>query len=221
MIVSLILPCLNERGSLSWVISRARRVAGEILMVDNGSTDGSAAAAKKLGVRVLTESRRGYGYAIRRGLTAARGDVLIIADADGTYDPAQIKKFVSEVQSGNDVVIGSRIKGEIVPGAMPFSHRFIGVPLLTFLVNILYGTRLSDVHCGIRACTKKAFRRMHLTSGGMEFASEFVIAAKTHNLAIAEVPVRYLPRRGKSKLRAIRDAGRHVAYIFGKKFGFI
>jgi glycosyltransferase involved in cell wall biosynthesis len=223
MVISVIMPCLNEAQTIRTCVKRAKLgmraagVNGEIIVVDNGSTDGSADIARKAGARILKESSRGYGNALRAGLSASQKKFLIFGDCDGTYDFRQIPAFVRQFKAGYDCVIGSRIKGKILPGAMPWTHRYIGVPLLSQLLRTLFSTGITDTFTGFRACTRDAYKRMHLHSIGMEFASDFIIAAAQNHLSIAEIPITYYPRIGKSKLRVVRDGFRHVIFILGAK----
>lgn len=221
--ISVVMPCLNEAQTIGACVKQARLgikasgATGEVIVVDNGSADKSFAAARAAGARVIRERARGYGNAIRAGLEASRGDLCIFADCDGTYDFRQIPAFIRKISAGYDCVLGSRLKGTIKPGAMPWMHRYIGIPLLSRLLSVLFHSRITDTHTGFRACSRSAYSRMHLTSLGMEFASEFIIAAAQNRLSIAEIPITYYPRVGKSKLRAVRDGFRHLFYIIGAK----
>jgi hypothetical protein len=217
--VSIVLPCLNENGSVARVVSEAREalraagVEGEVLVADNGSTDGSAEAAAAAGARVVHERRRGYGSAYLAGFSAARGDVIVMADADGSYDLSALPSFLERIRAGDDVVIGSRFRGEIAPGAMPWLHRYVGNPILSGLLNRMYRTGVDDAHCGIRAFRRDALPRMRLRMRGMEFASEMVVNAARAGLRIGEVPVNYRVRTGASKLRSLRDGWRHLRFL--------
>jgi hypothetical protein len=185
-------------------------VPGEVIVVDNGSTDHSVARAEAAGAKVVHEHRRGYGSAYLTGLGAARGEFIVLADADGTYDLRRLSDLVAPLQDGRDVVLGSRLQGAIEPGAMPWSHRWIGNPVLTRFLSVVYGIVVSDAHCGIRALRRSALPRLDLHATGMEFASEMVLKAARRGLDVAEVPVPYRRRRGDSKLSRYRDAWRHV-----------
>lgn len=217
--VSVVMPCLNEEEAIGTCVRQAREalealgVPGEVVVVDNGSTDRSRELAEAAGARVVQEPRRGYGSAYLRGVEAARGRYIIMADADGTYDMALIPRFLEKLREGYDFVNGSRVKGEIQPGAMPWLHRWIGVPILTGILNLASGARVSDAHCGMRAISREAFPRLKLHTTGMEFASEMIIQAARAKLSIAEVPIHYLTRRGRSKLRTFRDGWRHLRFL--------
>jgi glycosyltransferase involved in cell wall biosynthesis len=214
-----VLPCLDEAESIQACVQRARAamdqsgLSGEVLVVDNGSTDGSGALAREAGARVVHEPRRGYGRAYLSGLTAARGRYLVMADGDGSYDLADLPRFVSELENGADVVLGSRLRGKIEPGAMPWLHRRIGNPLLTGILNLFFGTGVSDAHCGMRAFRRALLPRLDLRTTGMEFASEHVIRASKCGLTIREIPIDYRRRVGRSKLSALTDGWRHLRLL--------
>jgi glycosyltransferase involved in cell wall biosynthesis len=189
-------------------------IEGEVVVVDNGSADGSPEIAAAAGARVVHERRRGYGSAYLRGFQEARGRYLLMGDADDTYDFSDLGRFLEPlVQGGCDLVMGSRLKGKILPGAMSWSHRWIGNPILSGLLRLLFKTRISDSHCGMRALTREAYDRMQLRTTGMEFASEMVVNALRENLKIQEIPITYHPRQGESKLVGLRDAWRHVRFM--------
>lgn len=217
--VSIVLPCLNEAGSVARVIAEAQqairdaRVRGEVIVVDNGSTDGSGEAAAQAGARVVREPRRGYGAAYLAGFGAAEGDYVVMADADGSYDLGAMPAFLERLRAGDELVVGSRFRGTIAPGAMPWSHRYIGSPVLSGLLNVLYKTGVSDAHCGMRAFRRDALERMRLRTSGMEFASEMIVNAARAGLRIGEVPVNYRVRTGDSKLRSVPDAWRHLRFL--------
>lgn len=218
--ISVVMPCLNEADGVGVCVEKALRamaamgVRGEVVVVDNGSTDGSAEIAARAGARVVHEQRRGYGSAYLRGFAEARGKYLVMGDADDTYDFLTIPEFVAPLQAGQaDFVIGSRFKGEILPGAMPWSHRFIGNPILSGMLRLLFRTSVSDSHCGLRAFTREAYREMGLHTTGMEFASEMVVSSLRAGLRIHEIPITYRPRIGESKLSGVRDAWRHVRFM--------
>ncbi len=218
--LSVIIPCLNEENGVGVVVNelqktlkKIRNVRYEILVVDNGSTDASAIIAKHSGAKVVNEHRRGYGRAYRTGLTKARGDVLVMVDADGTYDVSAIPAMYRKIRHGADIVIGNRFGHDMTQDAMPFLNRRIGNPLLTSLVNLFYGCRITDTQSGFRMFTKNAWKTMKLKSSGMEFATEMIIKAITYRIPIVEVPVRYRPRIGVSKLSPVADALRHIQSI--------
>ena len=219
--VSIVIPCLNEEPTIercvaeAWAAIEEARVGGEVLVVDNGSTDASAALAHRGGARVIHEPRRGYGRAYLTGLEHARGRTILMGDADLTYDFRELPAFISLARQGNDLVMGSRFRGRILPGAMPWHHRYIGNPILTGVLNLLYRSGVSDAHCGLRMVRADALERLRLRSTGMEFASEMVIRARQARLRIAETPITYAPRPGGSisKLKSLRDGLRHVRYM--------
>ncbi|WP_018501925.1 glycosyltransferase family 2 protein [Parafrankia discariae] len=218
--VSVVMPCLNEAESVGVCVRKALAglaaagVAGEVVVVDNGSTDGSAAVAAAAGARVVAESRRGYGNAYLAGFAAAHGRFLVMGDSDDTYDFADLGALLAPLRAGRaDYVLGSRFAGEILPGAMPWLHRYVGNPLLTGILNRLFDVRSSDAHSGMRAFTRDAYRRMRLRCEGMELASELVIAARRAELRIEEVPITYHPRVGASKLHSLRDGWRHLRFM--------
>jgi hypothetical protein len=217
--VSIVLPCLNEADSVAQCVKqafdgiRATGLAGEVIVVDNGSTDGSADLASKAGATVVHESRRGYGSAYLSGFAVARGKFLVMGDADSSYDFAEIPHLVSMLADGYDYVVGSRFTGDILRGAMPWTHRYLGNPVLTGVLNLLFGTRLSDAHSGLRAMTRGAYERMDLRCTGMEFASEIAVRAAQAELRSIEVPITYHPRAGESKLRPLQDGWRHLVFL--------
>ena len=204
MKVSFVIPALNEEGIVGKTIKSIPvdeiEEAGydvEIIVVNNNSTDNTAQEAKDAGATVFLEKNRGYGNAYIRGFKEATGDIIIMGDADGTYPLEQSMDFINYiVDDGSDFVIGSRFKGTIEKGAMPALHQYIGNPLLTKMLNILFNSEYSDTHCGMRAFTKDALHKMNLTAPGMEFAVEMVIEAREKNLNIKEIPISYKKRGG-------------------------
>lgn len=219
IVISVVMPCLNEEETIGACVEKAlegiRRsgLPGEVIVSDNGSTDRSVEIATELGARVVHQPQKGYGNAYRAGFDAARGKYIVMGDSDNTYDFAEIPAFVEKLREGNEYVLGSRFAGTILPGAMPWANRYIGNPILTGLLNFLFGLKSSDAHSGFRAFTKDAYRRMRLQTTGMEFASELVINAARAKLKVAEVPIIYYPRGGESKLHRVRDAWRHVRFM--------
>jgi glycosyltransferase involved in cell wall biosynthesis len=216
--VSVVIPCLNEADSIEACVAAAREAlhdgdyAGEVVVVDNGSTDGSGALAADAGARVVHEPRRGYGRAYLTGLAEARGRYIIMLDADMTYDAAELPRFVDALDDGGDVVLGDRMHG-IQPGAMPWLHRRVGNPVLTGLLNRLFGTKVNDAHCGMRAVRREALPRLDLRTTGMELASEMVIRAAKADLDIRQFPIEYHAREGQSKLSPWRDGWRHLRFL--------
>lgn len=218
--VSVVMPCLNEEAGVGVCVDKALAalremgVAGEVVVVDNGSTDRSVEIASAAGARVVREERRGYGSAYRRGFEEARGRYLVMGDADDTYDFTEIARFVEPLRRGEcDVVMGDRLGGEILPGAMSWSHRWIGNPILSGMLRLLFRTRIHDSHCGMRGFTREAYDRIDPRTTGMEFASELVVSALREGLRVHEIPITYHPREGESKLEGMRDAWRHVRFM--------
>ena len=203
--VSVVIPCLNEAGNIeqcvraAWAALDANDISGEVIVADNGSTDGSAELARAAGAGVVHEPRRGYGSAYLAGFAAARGDYIVMADADLTYDFAEIPRFVKELDDGAQLVMGDRMDS-IHDGAMPWLNRHVGNPLLSGFLNLLYKTNVRDVHCGMRALRRDVLPALDLNSTGMEFASEMVIRAAKQHLDVREFPIEYHPRGGESKL---------------------
>jgi hypothetical protein len=219
--VSVILPCLNEAETVATCVTKAvdamRRLGlrGEVVVVDNGSTDGSQALAERCGARVVQEPRRGYGSALMRGIEEARAPFIIMADADDSYDLTDLERFIEGLRGGADLVMGTRRRGTIKPGAMPWLHRWIGNPVLSGILNLLFRAGISDAHCGMRAFTKEAYRRMQLQTTGMEFASEMVIKAALGRMRITEIPITLYPD-GRSRpphLRSFHDGWRHLRFM--------
>jgi hypothetical protein len=216
--VSVVIPCLNEAETIEACVAAARKALdngqfeGEVVVVDNGSTDGSGELAGAAGARVVLELRRGYGQAYLTGLSEARGRYIVMLDADMTYDAGELPRFVRELEDGGDMVLGDRMQG-IQPGAMPWLHRHVGNPMLTGLLNRLYSTEVNDAHCGMRAVRREALPRLDLRTTGMELASEMVIRAAKAGLDIRQLPISYHPRRGESKLSTWSDGWRHLRFL--------
>lgn len=224
--VSIVMPCLNEKQSLPHCVLNARAaladiekrygLKGEIIVADNGSTDGSQMLATGLGARVVDVPRRGYGAALIGGAGAARGRFLVMGDSDGSYDFTDGVAMVGALIDGADLCMGSRFKGGIEPGAMPWKNRYIGNPALTGILNLFFRAGVDDAHCGLRALTKDAFERLGLTGTGMEFASEMVVKASLRKLRIVQTPAK-LSRDLRDRpphLRPWRDGWRHLRYLF-------
>ena len=219
--VSVVIPCLNEANSLGSCIDkavtafRAAGLAGEVIVADNGSTDGSMQIAEERGARVVRVEERGYGSALRAGIAAARGPFIVMGDADDSYDFGEVPKFAGMLRQGYDVVMGNRFRGEIKPKAMPWHHKYIGNPGLTALLNLFFRTGIGDSHCGMRGFTRAVYERMDLRSTGMEFASEFVIKAAQLKARITEIPITLWPdKRGRPPhLRSFRDGWRHLRFM--------
>jgi hypothetical protein len=217
--VSVVMPCLNEEKSVGVCVEKALaglaasgRV-GEVIVCDNGSSDNSVEVAKAAGASVVREPARGYGNAYMTGFRAAKGKIIVMGDSDDSYDFTQLNVLVDKIGEGFDYVLGSRFGGEIRQGAMTWSHRYIGNPILTAVLNRFFGLKSSDAHSGMRAFTRDALDRMALRCEGMEFASEIVVKAARANLRVAEVPIVYHPRIGESKLNTMRDGWRHLRFL--------
>jgi glycosyltransferase involved in cell wall biosynthesis len=216
--VSVVIPCLNEAESIQTCVSqslealRSAGIEGEVVVADNGSTDGSAELARAAGAVVVEESRRGYGSAYLAAFSAARGDYLVMLDADLTYPIDDIPRFVAELDKGADLVMGDRMEN-IQPGAMHWMHRYVGNPVLTGTLNLFFQTGVRDAHCGMRAVRRDVLPALDLRTTGMEFASEMVIRAAKADLAIKDIPIEYHPRAGESKLSRFRDGWRHLRFL--------
>ena len=219
ILVSVVMPCLNEEETLGTCIQKAQNtleelgIQGEIVIADNGSTDASVAIAERLGARIVHQPLRGYGAAYLAGIAAAEGQYIVMGDSDDTYDFTDLERFITPLRDGCDFVIGNRLKGEILPGAMPKLHRYLGNPVLTGILNLLFRSGVSDAHCGMRSFTREAYQQMELQTTGMEFASEMVIKAIKTDLKIKEIPITYYPRKGESKLNSFRDGWRHLRFM--------
>ena len=219
--LTILMPCLNEAETLSTCIVKAQSyldrsgIAGEIVIADNGSTDGSQSIAQHLGARVIPVSERGYGAAIAGGIDAARGRYVIMADADDSYDFANLDAFVAQLRAGADLVMGNRFKGGIAPGAMPWHHRYIGNPILSAVGRRFFHTTIGDFHCGLRGFSRAAILGLNLRTTGMEFASEMVVKATLAHLDLREVPTT-LAKDGRSRpphLLSFRDGWRHLRFL--------
>src|SRR3984893_16685422 len=219
--VSVVIPCLNEANSIGICVEKALGafctvgLPGEVIVADNGSTDGSIEIAEKLGARVVRVEARGYGSALRAGIAAARGAFIVMGDADDSYDFGDVPRFVEQWRAGYDVVMGNRFRGEIKRGAMPWHHKYIGNPVLSSVLNLLFSAGIGDSHCGMRGFTRAVYDRMDLRSTGMEFASEFVIKAAQLGAKVTEIPITLWPdKRGRPPhLRSFRDGWRHLRFM--------
>jgi glycosyltransferase involved in cell wall biosynthesis len=217
--VSIVMPCLNERETVATCVSKAvgwlerADMQGEVLVVDNGSTDGSPELALEAGARVVHESTRGYGAALRRGFAEAKGDWLVMGDCDDTYEFGDLDSLMAPLWQGADLSIGNRFAGGIAPGAMTWSHRYIGTPAISFLLKLFTGLKVGDSQCGLRAFTREALDRLELSTDGMELASEMILKAARRGLNVADVPVPYAERLGEAKLNTLRDGWRHLRFL--------
>jgi glycosyltransferase involved in cell wall biosynthesis len=217
--ISVVIPCLNEEEAVGKVVDsslegiRRSGRTGEVIVVDNASTDRSAEVAAEHGATVVREERPGYGSAYLAGLAVAQGDFIVMGDADETYPMQDLGPFVDRLEEGDDLVMGSRFEGTIHGEAMPWLNRHVGNPILTGLLNVLFGVKISDAHCGMRAVRKDALPTLDLHSTGMEFASEMVFKAFRRKLRVSEIPIDYYPRVGESKLNRFGDAWRHVKFM--------
>ncbi len=219
--LSIVMPCLNEERTLGVCIEKAQRflknnnVRGEIIIADNGSTDRSVEIAEKAGAVVAHIPQKGYGAALRGGFAAARGKFIIMGDSDDSYDLENLMPFVEKLREGYDLVMGNRFKGGIKPGAMPWHHKYIGNPVLSFIGKLFFKTPANDFHCGLRGFTKEAIQKMDLQTLGMELASEIVIKASILEMKVCEVPTTLSPdgRDRPPHLRSFRDGWRHLRFL--------
>lgn len=221
--LTILIPCFNEEKTIEICIKKAQKfitdnnIEAEILIVDNNCTDKTAEISTKLGARVIKENKQGYGNALKKGIENANGKYIIMGDADDSYNFLEIKEFIENLDKGYDLVIGNRFYN-IEKGAMKWSHRYIGTPLLNFIINKTNKLNLHDINCGLRGLRKEKISTLNLQSGGMEFASEMIIKAKKNNLKIIEIPINFYKdkRNTKSNLRTIRDGIRHLKVILCK-----
>lgn len=223
-VITILMPCLNEAETLEQCIIKAKRgllqanISGEILIADNGSTDGSLEIAERHGARVVPITKKGYGHALRGGIEAAAASWILMGDSDDSYDFSNILGFIEKLKEGNELVMGCRLPsggGKILPGAMPWKNRWLGNPFLSFLGRLLFKTPMKDFHCGMRAFTKKAYYAMDLQTTGMEFASEMVMKATLWKMKITQVPIILHPD-GRSRpphLKPWRDGWRHLRFM--------
>jgi glycosyltransferase involved in cell wall biosynthesis len=219
--LTILMPCLNEAETLAVCIRKAQgflqraRIKGEVLIADNGSTDGSRDIAAKAGASIVDIPQKGYGAALAGGISAAKGRFVIMADADDSYDFANLDAFVERLRAGDKLVMGNRFLGGIAKGAMPVLHRYLGNPVLSFFGRLFFRTRIGDFHCGLRGFDREAIEALNLRTSGMEFASEMVVKATMAGLPIAEVPTTLSPD-GRSRaphLRSFRDGWRHLRFL--------
>ena len=221
--LSIVIPALDEEKTVAICVQKAMRsisqlgaeVEGEVVVADNGSVDRTAEVAEAMGARVVPATRKGYGNALMAGLGAARGEYLVMADADDSYDLEEAARFYHKLKEGYDFVIGNRFRGRIEKGSMPFLHRYLGTPVLGWVMNLFFRTGIGDVNCGMRGLSKEAFREMRLRAGGMEFATEMVVKASIRRLRIAEIPCNlYRDKRdGQPHLSTWRDGWRHLRFM--------
>lgn len=218
--VSVVMPCLNEEKTIGICIKKAKKAIknlklnAEIVIADNGSTDNSVKIAKSLGARVVHQKKKGYGNAYKKGFDEAKGKYIVMGDSDNTYDFTDLERFIKPLRQGYDMVMGTRLKGKIMPGAMPWLHKYIGNPFLSWFLRFLFKTNISDAHCGMRSFTKETYKKMHLKTTGMEFASEIVINASKANLKIKEIPITlYASKERRPHLHSLKDGWRHIRFM--------
>jgi len=221
LLVTILLPCLNEAETLEICIKKCLQSLskypgqGEVVVSDNGSTDGSQMIATQNGVRVISVTQKGYGAALIAGINASNSKYIIMGDADDSYDLSNLDSFIDSLESGNELVMGNRFKGGISPGAMPWLHKYIGNPVLSWLGRLFFKVPIGDFHCGLRAFNRESILKLDLKCSGMEFASEIVVKSAINGLRIAEVPTNLKPdgRSRKSHLRTWRDGWRHLIFL--------
>lgn len=218
---SIVLPCRNEEKTVGICVKKAKtfltenQINGEIIVSDNGSTDNSAKIARANGAKVVNVEEKGYGNALRKGFSAARGKYIIMADSDDSYDLSNLMPFVEKLREGYDLVMGNRFKGGIQKGAMPWHHKYIGNPILSFIGKLFFTSPANDFHCGLRGFTKEAIQRMKLRTSGMELASEIVVKSALYQMKVCEVPTILYPdgRDRSPHLRSFRDGWRHLRFL--------
>jgi glycosyltransferase involved in cell wall biosynthesis len=219
--LTILMPCLNESETLASCIQKAKtflqseKINGEILIADNGSTDGSQEIALQLGARVISVPKRGYGAALKSGIQQAYGRYIIMGDADDSYDFLNLNPFISKLREGYELVMGNRFKGGIVDGAMPLLNRYLGNPVLSLIGRIFFKSTIGDFHCGLRGFHRDSFQQLDLQGDGMEFASEMVVKATLKKLKMTEVPIQLYPdgRSRRPHLRPWRDGWRHLRLL--------
>ncbi|MCU1310238.1 MAG: glycosyl transferase [Candidatus Angelobacter sp.] len=220
--LSVVLPCLDEAETITACVNKALQtlkengILGEVIVADNGSTDESHGLARTAGAKVVIIGVRGYGAAVKAGVSAARGKYVVMADADDSYDFSHIPRFLDELRKGSDLVVGNRFKGGIASDAMPPLHRYLGNPVLSLVGRLLFKSPCGDFHCGMRGFTREGFEKLQLRTTGMEFASEMIVKASFAGLTITEVPTTLSPdgRSRRSHLRTWRDGWRHLRFLF-------
>lgn len=219
--LSIIMPCLNEAETLATCINKAKRflednkINGEVVIGDNGSTDGSIEIAQKSGARLEHIKEKGYGAALMGAIAASKGEYIVMGDADDSYDFLNLMPFLEKLREGNELVMGNRFKGGIAKGAMPFLHKYLGNPVLSFIGRLFFKIKINDFHCGLRGFRKDSIQKLELRTSGMEFASEMVVKSSFFNLKMAEVPTK-LAKDGRSRpphLRTWRDGWRHLKFL--------
>jgi glycosyltransferase involved in cell wall biosynthesis len=218
-VVSIVMPCLNEEGTVGICVGKARQwldaahLPGEVIVVDNGSTDRSVPIAIEAGARVIHERRRGYGSAYLRGFEEARGEYIVMGDSDDTYDFSDLSALLEPLDHGYDMVLGNRFRGGVEAEAMPWMHRYLGTPVINFIIRTFSGVRIGDSQSGFRAFRRRSNDAMRLRSAGMELASEMIVRAARTGMRITEVPTRYYARKAPSKLNTLRDGWRHLRFL--------
>jgi glycosyltransferase involved in cell wall biosynthesis len=221
--ISVVLPCLNEEKTVGKCIDEIRdifqeeKINGEIIICDNGSTDYSVKIANSKKAIVIKQNITGYGAACIKGISSAKGNIIVMGDSDGTYDFSEIPILIAPIKEGYEFVIGNRFNGKMKKGSMTMLH-FIGNSFLSGLIRMLFKSKIHDAHCGLRAFTKRAYEKMDLKCNGMEFASEMVIKSIKKNLKTCEIKVLYRKRKGKSKLNSFKDGWRHLVFIISSRF---
>jgi glycosyltransferase involved in cell wall biosynthesis len=219
--LTILMPCLNEEKTVASCVRQAKEfldasgIRGEVLVVDNGSTDGSQTEAAKTGARVITVEQVGYGRALLAGIRAAHGKFIIMGDADNSYDFSCLDDFMVQLHNGYDLVMGNRFRGKIYPGAMPWLHKYVGNPMLSCVGRVFFGGSISDFHCGLRGFRTSSIQKLQLSSSGMEFASEMIVKASLHHMKVTEVPINLYPdgRDRRPHLRTWRDGWRHLRLL--------
>lgn len=217
--LSIVMPCLNEKKTIGVCINKAKEylsqnsILGEVIVSDNGSTDESKEIASSFGAKVVKQPKKGYGNAYHKGISEAKGKIIVIGDSDNTYDFSKLDDFVKPLMNGYEMVIGNRFAYKIDKEAMPWLHRYIGNPILSGILRFLFKLKIRDAHCGLRSFTRNAYNKLGLHTAGMEYASEMIVAASEAKLKITEAPIRYHIREGESKLNSFSDGWRHLRFM--------